>query len=109
MAERRFSIIATGAVLSILPAIAVFLRFYCHLRVTRSKLAIDDWLMLGAFILTLGLGIMLIVGGALYGLAEPTPEGWAKTDYVWVTNNAEITTEKVANFISTIQSWFAGI
>lgn len=47
---------------SVLAGIAVFMRFYCHTRVISSKIAVDDWLMLGAFILTLSLGIMLIVG-----------------------------------------------
>lgn len=58
------SIIATGAVFSVLPALAVFLRFYCHLRVTRSRVGIDDWLMLAALFLTVGLGLMLIVGAS---------------------------------------------
>ncbi|KUI73105.1 hypothetical protein VM1G_09143 [Cytospora mali] len=89
------SIIATGAVFSFLAALAVTLRFYCRLRVIHAKIGVDDWLMLGSLFLTLGLGIMLIAGGALHGLAEPTPEGWGKHDYFWVIDDAEIITEKV--------------
>jgi len=116
-------VIAIGSVFSALPAVVVALRVYTRLCVTRHGLFIDDWLMLAAFFLTLGMGIMLIVGrslsavplkltsytrsllinidsypcclgAALDGLTQPTPQGWAPGDYFWVTDNAVIITEK---------------
>lgn len=57
-----YSIIATGAVFSVLPAIAVAFRFYVRYTITHRNVGLDDWLMLASFILTLGLGIMLIAG-----------------------------------------------
>lgn len=90
---------------------------------TRDTIGIDDWLMLASFFLTLGMGVMLIVGefnsisshlsiscmlirvvafrtgGALHALASPTPQGWGPDGYFWVTNDAEIITEKVSSDI----------
>jgi NO-binding membrane sensor protein with MHYT domain len=57
-----YSVIAIGAVFSLLPAVFVALRFYTRLRITRFKVGVDDWLMLAAWVLCLGMGIMLIVG-----------------------------------------------
>lgn len=37
----------------------------------------------------------LPLGGAIRALAQPTPQGWGPTDYFWVTDSAEIITEKV--------------
>lgn len=34
-------------------------------------------------------------GGALHALASPTPQGWEPKGYFWITNDAEIITEKV--------------
>lgn len=88
---------------------------------TRGTIGLDDWLMLASCFLTLGMGVMLIVGksnpiyqrlsisytlmevsgsptgGALHVLASPTPQGWEPNDYFWVTNDAEIITEKVSS------------
>ncbi|KAI0118666.1 hypothetical protein GGR51DRAFT_497223 [Nemania sp. FL0031] len=103
------TVITIGAVFSVLPAITVFLRFYCRLHVTRVGLAADDWLMLAAFFLTLGMGIILIVGAALHGLAQPTPQGWGPTDYFWVTDNAEIITEKTFFVFMLVQDIAFGL
>jgi hypothetical protein len=55
-------VITIGVVFSVLPTIAVILRFYCRLYATRVGLSTDDWLMLAAVFLTLSMGIILIVG-----------------------------------------------
>ncbi|KAK3318819.1 hypothetical protein B0H66DRAFT_622940 [Apodospora peruviana] len=89
------TVIAIGVVFSVVAAVSVALRFYTRLHVTRFGLAVDDWLMLAALLLTLGMGVMLIVGAALHGLAQPTPQGYAPGDYFWVTDDAVILTEKV--------------
>ncbi|KAJ8110467.1 hypothetical protein ONZ43_g5862 [Nemania bipapillata] len=89
------AIIAIGAVFAALPALFVFLRFYCRIRVTKAGLAADDWLMLAAFVLNFGMGLMLIIGASLHGLGQPTPQGWGPKDYFWVTDDAEVLTEKI--------------
>ncbi|KAI1126437.1 hypothetical protein F5Y10DRAFT_244750 [Nemania abortiva] len=89
------AIIAIGAVFAALPALFVFMRFYCRIRTTKLGLAADDWLMLSAFILNFGMGLMLIIGASLHGLGQPTPQGWGPKDYFWVTDDAEILTEKI--------------
>jgi hypothetical protein len=89
------TVVAVGAVFSALGAIAVGLRFYCRVRTAGAGLAVDDWLMLAACFLTVGMGIMMIVGGAIDALAQPTPQGWGPTDYFWVTDESLIKTEKV--------------
>lgn len=105
---------------SALAAAAVTLRFYVRMRVTRGTIGHHDWLMLASFFLTLGMGVMLIVGkpnpiyqiisvsymlihldvsptgGALHALASPTLQGLEPNGYFWVTNEAEIITEKVS-------------
>lgn len=55
------SVIAVGSVLPGLAAMAVSLRFYVKLYKAGS-VGIDDWLILCSLILTIGLGVMLIVG-----------------------------------------------
>ncbi|KAI0802500.1 hypothetical protein GGR55DRAFT_700984 [Xylaria sp. FL0064] len=89
------AIIAIGAVFAALPTLFVALRFYCRLRVTKAGLAADDWLMLSALILNIGMGLMLIIGASLHGLGQPTPQGWEPKDYFWVTDDAEVLTEKI--------------
>ncbi len=37
------------------------------------------------------------LGGALQALAEPTPQGYKPLDYLWITDDAEIITQKVAS------------
>jgi ABC-type nickel/cobalt efflux system permease component RcnA len=56
------SVIAVGAVLSGLAAIAVILRFYVRICRSHTSPSVEDWLILASFILTLGLGLILIVG-----------------------------------------------
>ncbi|KAI1430776.1 hypothetical protein GGR50DRAFT_683247 [Xylaria sp. CBS 124048] len=89
------SIIAIGAVFVALPTLSVALRFYCRLLVTKSRLAADDWLMFLALVFNIAMGLMLIIGAALHGLAQPTPQGWGPQDYFWITDNAEVLTEKI--------------
>ncbi|KAI2629786.1 hypothetical protein GGR54DRAFT_650075 [Hypoxylon sp. NC1633] len=88
-------IIAIGAVFLALPAVFVAMRFYCRLRGGKSWLAADDWLMLLALFFNIGMGLMLVIGASLDGLAQPTPQGWGPKDYFWVTDDAEILTEKL--------------
>ncbi|KAI1352661.1 hypothetical protein F5Y01DRAFT_279132 [Xylaria sp. FL0043] len=89
------TIIAIGTVLAALAIFFVAMRFYCRLRVTKAGLAADDWLMLSALILNIGMGLMLIIGASLHGLGQPTPQGWEPEDYFWVTDDAEIVAEKI--------------
>ncbi|KAI0189472.1 hypothetical protein F4808DRAFT_445380 [Astrocystis sublimbata] len=89
------AIIAIGAVFAVLPTVFVTLRFCCRLRVSNAGLAADNWLILSALILTIGMGLMLVIGAALNGLGQPTPQGWGPKDYFWVTDDAEILTEKI--------------
>lgn len=51
---------------SVLPAIALALRIYTRIRVTGYGLSTDDWLMIVAFTLNLGMGMMLMVGTCSY-------------------------------------------
>lgn len=55
------SIIAVGAVLPALASVAVALRFYVKTK-RRTELSIDDWLILFALAICIGLGVMMIVG-----------------------------------------------
>ncbi|KAI3323419.1 hypothetical protein HD806DRAFT_85811 [Xylariaceae sp. AK1471] len=103
------SVIAIGAVFAFLPAVAVVLRFYCRLRVKRTVLGIDDWLSLAAFVLTLGMGIMLIVGGSIHALAQPSPQGIAPGDYFYVTDDAEVKTEKIFWSLVIVQDLAFGL
>ncbi|KAH9883681.1 hypothetical protein F4778DRAFT_788338 [Xylariomycetidae sp. FL2044] len=88
-------IIAIGAVFGFLPVAFVATRFYCRLRVNRPGVAIDDWLMFLGLLFNVGMGLMLVIGAALDGLGQPTPQGWGPKDYFWVTDDAEILTEKI--------------
>ncbi|KAI1321388.1 hypothetical protein F5Y16DRAFT_70421 [Xylariaceae sp. FL0255] len=101
--------IAIGAIFSFLPAVAVACRFYCRLRVKRSGLAIDDWLMAMAFFLTLGMGLMLIVGGTIHALAQPSPQGLTPGDYKYITDPAEVKTEKIFWAFVLVQVWAFGL
>lgn len=56
------SVIAVGAVLSGLAILAVALRFYVRLVRVYASLGIEDWLILISAILTLGMGLMMIIG-----------------------------------------------
>ncbi|KAI1843549.1 hypothetical protein JX266_010182 [Neoarthrinium moseri] len=89
------TVITIGAVFSALAVIATALRFYCRAYITRAGFMTDDWLMLAACFLTVGMGVMLIVGGAIHALAQPTIQGWGPTDYFWITDDAEVNTEKI--------------
>ncbi|KAI1178142.1 hypothetical protein F4777DRAFT_595229 [Nemania sp. FL0916] len=102
-------VIAIGAVFSVLAAIPVALRFYCHLRVTRSGLGVDDWLILAAFVLALGMGLALIIGAAIHALAQPSPQGQGPDDYYWVTNDAEIKTQQIFWAFLLVQTWAFGL
>jgi hypothetical protein len=55
------SIIVVGAVLPALASTAVALRFRIKLQ-RRTGIGLDDWLILFSLILTIGVGIMMIVG-----------------------------------------------
>jgi hypothetical protein len=102
-------VVAVGAVFSALGAIAVGLRFYCRVRTAGAGLAVDDWLMLAACFLTVGMGIMMIVGGAIDALAQPTPQGWGPTDYFWVTDESLIKTEKIFWIFIMVQDLAFGL
>lgn len=56
------SVIAVGAVLSGLAVIAVALRFYVRLIRVYASLGVEDWLILVSVVLTLGMGLMMIIG-----------------------------------------------
>ena len=66
------SIIAVGAVMPALGIVAVALRFYCRRR-NRNPLQIDDWILIPALLLTIGMGASLIAGVRLHALGYPTP------------------------------------
>ncbi|KAI1367745.1 hypothetical protein F5Y08DRAFT_297500 [Xylaria arbuscula] len=68
-------IIAIGAMFGGLPAFFIAMRFYSRTRVTKARLGLDDWLMFLAFVLNVGLRLMLIIGASLHGLGQPTPQG----------------------------------
>ncbi|KAF4629084.1 hypothetical protein G7Y89_g9066 [Cudoniella acicularis] len=68
------SIIAVGAILPTIASIAVSLRFYVKIK-RRTGIGHDDWLILFSLILTIGVGIMMIVGSAIHALGQPTPLG----------------------------------
>ena len=54
--------LVTAIVLSLLSIIAVFLRFYVRLRIRRTHIGIDDWLVLLSVFLVCGHGIIQILG-----------------------------------------------
>lgn len=66
------SVIAVGAVMPSLGIVAVALRFYCH-RQNHTPLRIDDWILIPALLLTIGMGASLIAGVRLHALGYPTP------------------------------------
>lgn len=96
------SVIAVGAVLPGLATIAVILRFYGRL-FKASTVGVDDWMILCSLILTIGLGVMLIVGSALSGLAQPTPPGNGPEGFLTVINDALIVTEKIEWAFNLVQ------
>ncbi|KAI1758776.1 hypothetical protein GGR53DRAFT_205421 [Hypoxylon sp. FL1150] len=102
------SVIAVGAVLSGLAIIAVSLRFYVRLVRVYAALGIEDWLILLSTILTLGMGLMMIIGSALGGLARPTPQGTGPKGYLSATNDAEILTEKIFWAFDLVQCFAFG-
>lgn len=62
-------ILAVSAVLSALAILAVFLRFYSK-TYKPTRIFLDDWLILGGLVLTLGVTINNIVGVAAGGIGE---------------------------------------
>lgn len=56
------SVIATAIVLPLLASVAVCLRFFVRIRLTRSHVGIDDWLIAVSCILLLGLAALQIAG-----------------------------------------------
>ncbi|TVY47473.1 hypothetical protein LOCC1_G002206 [Lachnellula occidentalis] len=66
------SVIAVGAVMPSLAIIAVALRFYSR-RVIHNPLQTDDWILIPALLLTIGMGASLIAGVKLHALGYPTP------------------------------------
>ena len=56
------SVIATATVLSLLGFIAVCLRFYIRIRIVRTFVGIDDWLIAISCFLVLGQSACQIVG-----------------------------------------------
>ncbi|TVY83828.1 hypothetical protein LSUE1_G001333 [Lachnellula suecica] len=106
------NVIAVGAVLPILGLIAVVARFYGRQHVSVVFLGADDWLILLSLILTIGMGVMMIVGkyflgnmkplaltfgkgSAMGGLARPTPQGQGPKGYLTSTSDSIILTEKI--------------
>ncbi|KAF4624478.1 hypothetical protein G7Y89_g13692 [Cudoniella acicularis] len=87
--------ITVGAVLPILGMIAVTARFYGKKNVSVVFLGADDWLILVSLIFTIGMGVMMIVGGAMHGLAQPTSQGTGPKGFLSATDNALILTEKI--------------
>lgn len=59
------SVIATATVLSLLGFVAVCLRFYVRIRITRTFVGIDDWLVAISCFLVLGQSACQIVGTIL--------------------------------------------
>ncbi|KAI8965299.1 hypothetical protein F5Y11DRAFT_313576 [Daldinia sp. FL1419] len=102
------SVIAVGAVLPGLAIIAVALRFYVRLIRMYTSLGVEDWLILASVILTLGMGLMMIIGSALGGLAQPTPQGTGPKGYLTATNDAEIITEKIFWAFDLVQCFAFG-
>ncbi|KAI1382875.1 uncharacterized protein F4822DRAFT_435250 [Hypoxylon trugodes] len=102
------SVIAVGAVLSGLAVIAVALRFYVRLIRVYSSLGIEDWLILVSVVLTLGMGLMMIIGSAMGGLARPTPQGTGSKGYLTATDDAEILTEKIFWAFDLVQCFAFG-
>ncbi|KAI1076112.1 hypothetical protein F5B20DRAFT_594319 [Whalleya microplaca] len=102
------SVIAVGAVLPGLAAIAVALRIYVRVVRTRVSLGVEDWLIILSFVLTLGLGLMMIIGSAMGGLSQPTPQGTGPKGFLTATNDAEILTEKIFWVFNIVQCFAFG-
>ncbi|KAI1379043.1 hypothetical protein F4677DRAFT_410388 [Hypoxylon crocopeplum] len=64
-------VIAAGIVLPVIDIIAVLLRFWTR-RKQKQALKTDDWLLIPATLITLGIGISLVYGVAKHALAYPT-------------------------------------
>ncbi|KUJ21329.1 uncharacterized protein LY89DRAFT_609882 [Mollisia scopiformis] len=71
-ADNPASIIAVGAVMPALGIIAVGLRYYCRIQL-KSGFRTDDWILIPALLLTIGMGASLIAGVKLHALGYPTP------------------------------------
>lgn len=61
-----------GAVMPSLGIIAVALRFYSR-QVVKAPLQIDDWILIPALLLTIGMGASLIAGVKLHAVGYKTP------------------------------------
>jgi len=74
-------LIVMGAIFPILGFIATVLRFYTR-RLQKAKLLIDDWLLIPAEIVLIGIGVALIIGvvGHGEGYALPTEVNGVPTD-----------------------------
>ncbi|KAI2628677.1 hypothetical protein GGR54DRAFT_628507 [Hypoxylon sp. NC1633] len=101
-------VVVIGAVFAGLALIAVALRFYVRLVRVRTFLGVDDWLILVSAILTLAMGLMMIIGSEMGGLAQPTPQGTDPTGYFTVTNDAEVLTEKIFWAFELVQCFAFG-
>ncbi|MCJ1440998.1 MAG: hypothetical protein MMC23_001484 [Stictis urceolatum] len=66
-------VIAIGAALPAVCIVVVFLRFITRF-LSKNRIGVDDWLILGGLISVIGLGACLIIGAAGGGLGYPTPE-----------------------------------
>ncbi|OTB01691.1 hypothetical protein M426DRAFT_14305 [Hypoxylon sp. CI-4A] len=102
------SVIAIGAVFAGIAIIAVALRFYVRSIRASTPYGIDDWLILASAILTLGMGLMMIIGSAMGGLAQPTIQGTGPKGYLSATNDAEILTEKIFWAFDLVQCFAFG-
>ena len=60
------SLIGTAVALPILSIVAVILRFHVRLRLRRTFIGVDDWLILGSVLLVCGHGVMQILS-VVYG------------------------------------------
>lgn len=69
------SVIVTAAVLPLLGLLAVCLRFYVRVRLTRTYIGIDDWLIAFSSFLVLSQGAMQIIGKILNS-QFPYQNGW---------------------------------
>ena len=60
------SLVSTAIALPVLSIIAVLLRFYVRLRVRRTYLGADDWLILLSVFLVCGQGVFQILGMQIF-------------------------------------------
>ncbi|EPE32025.1 plasma membrane protein Pth11-like protein [Glarea lozoyensis ATCC 20868] len=97
------SMIAVGTVLPLLASTAVALRFFIKHR-RKAELGLDDWSILVALLLCIGLGAMMIAGSAVHALGQPTPFGEGPMGFLHVINDAIITTEKIKYAFNIMQA-----